>query len=299
MSHEKISDLNTIRMKLQFMIPALPSSEKAAAVYLMEHLAQIGDMNLNMIAGKASLSSSTFIRFCKRMGYSGYQEFRNEVHEAQLLFQPDMEDKSAVLPMKQQMKEIIDKNIETMKRTLALASNQYNEVVEALQNANVIIMFGNGDAILPCEFIKIKLMKIGKTCITYSDQDLQVFSASTIHQGDVALAVSHTGRSKSVVEAMRIAQERGAITIGITASAKAPLLNYCRYVLYTGTVDETVSGDIISRRIAEQTILETLYMSVLNRCTSDIAILKRKGAENINKMTKIFEENPHDLTGKD
>ncbi len=272
------------------MLSVLPNSEKAAAVYLLDNLSNIGEMKLNTIAVKTNLSSSTFIRFCKRLGYSGFLDFRNDVRDAALLAKAADMPPGAVVPMQQQMRMVIEKNIETMESTMALISDQYQEVLQALQQANVIIMFGNGDAIIPCDFIKIKLMKIGKTCVTYSDQDLQVFCASTINRGDVALAVSHTGRSKSVVEAMRIANERGAITIGITAFAKAPLLKYCQYVLYAGTVDETDAGDIISRRIAEQTILETLYMSMVNSSTNDVAFVKKQGAEAIIKMTKIVED---------
>lgn len=285
-----MSELDVLRKKIEFMLSALPNSEKAAAVYLLDNLDHIGEMNLNSISQKTNLSGSTFIRFCKRMGYSGFLDFRNDVRDTVLLSKAISGEPGTVIPMKQQMRMVIEKNIETMESTLALLSDQYEGVLTALRQANVIVMFGNGDAIIPCDFIKIKLMKIGKTCVTYSDQDLQVFCASTIHRGDVALAVSHTGRSKSVVEAMRIAQERGAITIGITASAKAPLLKYCQYVLYAGTVDKTDAGDIISRRIAEQTILETLYMSMLSSSTRDVTIVKRQGAEAINKMTKIVEE---------
>lgn len=136
---------------------------------------------------------------------------------------------------------MIDKNNETMLNTLALISDQYEPAAYALRKANIIIMFGNGDAIIPCQLISLKLMKIGKACVVLNDQDMQVFCASSMRFGDVALAVSHTGRSKSVVEAMRIARERGAITIGVTAAAKSPLLKHCSYALLTGTVDDTTA----------------------------------------------------------
>lgn len=102
----------------------------------------------------------------------------------------------------------------------------------------------------------------------------------------VALAVSHTARSKSVVEALRIAHERGAITIGITASAKSPLLKYCSYALSTGTVNETDTGDMITRCIAEQTVLETFYLCAVDDDGKDLEEVKKQGAKAIEQMTK-------------
>jgi DNA-binding MurR/RpiR family transcriptional regulator len=287
-----MDDLNVLRVKLQFMLTSLPSSEKAAAVWLMDNLQHVGDMQLNTICHKSNLNGASIIRLCKRMGYRGYLDFRDDVRQAVSLMRSQSADGALMEQpsMQKLMATVIEKNIETMRNTLALINDQYDKVLTALQQANVIVMYGNGDAIIPCELIKIKLMKIGKTCIVYSDQDLQMFSASTIHPGDVVLAVSHTGRSKSVVEATRIACERGATTIGVTCFSKSPLLRYCKYVLYGGTGNGLDSDDIISRRIAEQTILETLYSSMVNSSTQEIAIDKRLGTEAIHKMMKIRED---------
>lgn len=90
----------------------------------------------------------------------------------------------------------------------------------------------------------------------------------------------------SVVEAPRIAHERGAITIGITASAKSPLLKYCSYALSTGTVDETDTGDMITRCIAEQTVLETFYLCAVDDDGKDLEEVKKQGAKAIEQMTK-------------
>ena len=89
-------------------------------------------------------------------------------------------------------RQVIDKNNETVHNTLALISDQYEPAALALREANIITMFGNGDAIIPCQLIGMKFMKVGKACVVLNDQDMQMFCASSIRSGDVALAVSHT-----------------------------------------------------------------------------------------------------------
>ena len=288
---QEMDSFSILKTKLQLILPSLPRSEKAAATYLIENLHRIGSLNLNTISAEIDASSATIIRLCKHMGYKGFLDFRNSVRMAER--QPD--DPGFATPVEQVsarelMRSVIDKNNETMLNTLALISDQYEPAAYALRKANIIIMFGNGDAIIPCQLISLKLMKIGKACVVLNDQDMQVFCASSMRFGDVALAVSHTGRSKSVVEAMRIARERGAITIGVTAAAKSPLLKHCSYALLTGTVDDTTAGDIISRRIAEQTVLETLYLCTVDNNEKDIEEVKKQGAKVIEQMTKLSNE---------
>ena len=274
---QEMDSFSILKTKLQLILPSLPRSEKAAATYLIENLHRIGSLNLNTISAEIDASSATIIRLCKHMGYKGFLDFRNSVRMAER--QPD--DPGFATPVEQVsarelMRSVIDKNNETMLNTLALISDQYEPAAYALRKANIIIMFGNGDAIIPC--------------VVLNDQDMQVFCASSMRFGDVALAVSHTGRSKSVVEAMRIARERGAITIGVTAAAKSPLLKHCSYALLTGTVDDTTAGDIISRRIAEQTVLETLYLCTVDNNEKDIEEVKKQGAKVIEQMTKLSNE---------
>ncbi len=291
-SSQNLNNSNILNTKLQFLLPTLSRSENAVALYMIENLDQIGYQNLDSISTKTKASSATIIRLCKRMGYKGFLDFRNDVRQMSAAPESIHTEDSVELSFSRRlMLQTIEKNIETMRNTYALFSEQYDKATDALRNANVIAMFGNGDAIIPCQLIAIKLLKIGKACVLYNDQDLQVFCASSIHVGDVALAVSHTGRSKSVVEAMRIAQERGAITIGITGTAKSPLLKYCLIALHTATSDDTYAGDIISRRIAEQTILETLYQNLLNNSEKDLTEVKKQGVENLKMMKLIDDDN--------
>jgi len=278
---------NILKAKLQVIYPSLPRTEKIAAAYLIEHFQRIGELSLNVISSETGASNATIIRLCRRLGFKGFLDFRNSAkHPFSNTASSSAAENLPTSPLREMMETIIRQNINTMQNTLALSSSQYESAADAIQNAKNILMFGNGDAIIPCNLIGIKLMKIGKACSIHNDQDLQMFCATAVQPGDVALAVSHTGRSRSVVESMRIAHERGAVTIGVTASQKSPLLKYCDYVLFTGTIDNTIAGDIISRRIAEQLVLETLYHLAI-KDTHEVLETKKHGAEVIQKMTKL------------
>ena len=109
-------------------------------------------------------------------------------------------------------------------------------------------------------------------------------------EGDAAIAISHSGRTKQVVEAMRIAKERGAATICITKAGKSELTKYSDIVLYNVTTDSSVDKEVIARRVAEQAMLDAIYMGVLQKMETNSFERLQEVAQNL-KVNKLPDKN--------
>lgn len=59
-------------VKLRFLIPTLPRAEKAVAQALLEKPELICLMTLAELARETDSSDASIIRFCRKMGYSGF-----------------------------------------------------------------------------------------------------------------------------------------------------------------------------------------------------------------------------------
>jgi RpiR family carbohydrate utilization transcriptional regulator len=66
------------------------------------------------------------------------------------------------------------------------------------------------------EDAKLRLFRLGIPVSAYVDGHQQRMSAATLQPGDGVLAISNSGRSKPVVEAVEIARSFGASTVAIT-----------------------------------------------------------------------------------
>lgn len=113
---------------------------------------------------------------------------------------------------------------------------------------------------------------------------MQLMEASNLGPGDVAVIISYEGKSRTVLNAAKVADERGATIICITKMSKSPLLRLSDISLFIATSDVTVGKDIVARRVAEQMVIDALYLSVLVR--SDKGYEKR-----LNSASKSFELN--------
>ena len=63
-----------------------------------------------------------------------------------------------------------------------------------------------GDAFAVCQLAYMKFGRLGIPCSVHSDVMLQMMTAGNLTSEDVALAVSYEGRSRNVVEAMKISK---------------------------------------------------------------------------------------------
>ena len=269
MTNALVENTKNIIPIVKFLLPTLTSSEKKAAEFLIEEPERIVDLSLVKFAKQSGSSQASIIRLCKRIGVSGYAELKstlseqldsneNNEHGLDELFQGGLGK-----GMIQIMKNVFSVNIDILNETFALASDEYDKAFNAILKAKQISFFAIGDAMIPCEYAYFKFRRLGYLCFADKDCDIQMINACQLQKGDVAIAISHSGATRQVVEAMKTAKQAGATTICITKREKSELVKHCDIKLFTATPDISIGQEIIARRISEQAILEALYFAVL------------------------------------
>lgn len=279
--------MNELLVKIRFLIPSLPRAEKAFAQALLENPEAITHLTLAEISVESGSSEASVIRFCKRMGYHGYSDLKKafaaaiedgcEIHEEEI---KETDDISVIL------KKVFQSNVQTLQNTMVLANEGYKDALDAIVNAKSIHFFGVGDAFAACQFAFMKFCRLGIPCSVNSDVMLQYVTADNLGPGDVALAVSYEGRSRNVVQAMKIAKRRGATTISITKMNKSPLLKYTDISLFISVSDLTIGRDKATRRVADQFILDVLYLGYITRTKKDYSkrLKRNQSAIDCNKI---------------
>lgn len=262
--------MNELLVKIRFLIPSLPRAEKAFAQALLENPEAITQLTLAAIAAESGSSEASIIRFCKRMGYHGYsglkEAFTAAIAEGEEIHEEGIEETDGIEVI---LKKVFQSNVQTLQNTMVLANDGYQAALDAIISAKSIHFFGVGDAFAACQFAFMKFCRLGIPCSAYSDVMLQYITADNLWPGDVALAISYEGRSRNVVQAMKIAKLRGATTISITKMNKSPLLKYTDISLFTSVSDLTVGRDKVTRRVADQFILDVLYLGYITKTKRD------------------------------
>ncbi|WP_297277356.1 MurR/RpiR family transcriptional regulator [uncultured Brachyspira sp.] len=278
---------NDIFVKINFILPTLPKAEKLIAKYLLDNYENIRNMNLLTLAQEIGSSDTSIIRFCKRLGYDGFSSFKQSFLEAVIdssqNITQEISPEDSIIDI---LKKVINDNIKTLNDTLALSSDNYQKALDAIINAENVHFFGVGDAHIVAEFAFRKFSRIGYKCSAYTDVDLQLITSSLMTNRDVAVAISYSGASSNIVKSIKIAKECGATTICLTHMNKSSILKYVDIPIYISASDFTVGRDIVSRRVADQAIIEALYLGVVTKSNRnyDQFIKKTEKVININKI---------------
>lgn len=109
----------------------------------------------------------------------------------------------------------------------------------------------------------MKLVRINKNTITFTDSHMQLMSSNNITERDVAIGISYSGESKEVVESMKKSKYNKATCIGITKFGERSLSSLCDINLYVSNVENSLREGAISSRIAMLTLVDIIYIALI------------------------------------
>ena len=120
--------MNELMVKLRFLIPTLPRAEKAVAQALLEKPELICLMTLAELARETDSSDASIIRFCRKMGYSGFSEmkqaFANALNDSSIMTVEEIHKEDSVLD---NLQKVYKSNMQTLTDTILLADKEAYE----------------------------------------------------------------------------------------------------------------------------------------------------------------------------
>lgn len=246
-------------LNINILYDKMGKAEKRIADWILENPGEILPLSIVELAERCSCSEATIVRFAKRLGLSGYQELK--ISFAQ---ETNSTSVSTNITSNDSMEEIYDKVCNdiycSLERTkMVLDTSVLENACKKISLADKIVIFGLGNSASIALDASHKLQRTGCNAYAYSDNHMQVIVASHLTNKDVAIAISHSGSSKDIVDALKIAKEAGATTIAITNNGKSPIQKHSDLTLFTAS-DETKHNILaLNSRIAQLSIINAIY----------------------------------------
>ncbi len=273
----EVSAIYTIKSKYA----NLSVKEKKIADFILEHPKESVNPSIEELAERIGISESTMVRFARKLGYTGYQRFRIALARE-------------TIPSNEQVFEIgvseLEDPIDTVFKNAQDTLNQTYKTINraALQQVgkqfsearNIYLMGLGGSNILALDAYH-KLIRTGLNCQYAADFHMQLMLASQSSEDDVALIISHT---RSGFDTLAIAEEfrnNNCPIAVLTSNSRSPLAKMAENVLHITTGTSPLVSESFSARIVSLTIIDILYVEVLER-------MKNMGVENLNKMRNVI-----------
>jgi len=265
-------------------LPDLRKSDRRVAETILEAPLAAMEMTLAALAEASGVSEPTVLRFCAAVGCEGFRDLR--VKLARSLAFARSTSHAAISP-EDDLATIVTKVFDFNLSNLAWARSRLNPeclrtAVEVLSSCDRIEFFGFGASGIVAHDAQQKFPLFGVPCGAPTDGHQMFMTAAMVGARDVVVAISNTGTTREVVEATRLARERGARTIGITGS-DGPLLRYCDIGILVETLENTDVFTPTISRVAAMVVIDILSTAVsLGRDAvhrERVAAMKRQLAE--------------------
>lgn len=263
----------SLNIKLKY--PEMGKAEKKIADWIFENPGKIISLSIVELAELCKCSEATIVRFSKRLGLGGYQELKISLASERdgTLVSSNITPNDSPFKMYEKICSDIYLSFEKTKKSLG--ADALMKACNAISCANRIVIFGLGNSASVAMDAAHKFLRAGLNAISYSDNHMQVIAASHLTKNDVAIGISHSGSSKDIVEALKLAKEHGAQTICITNTGKSPILKYTDIALFTSADETEYSILALNSRIVQLAIVDVLYnYIVLNHSEKSAASIK-------------------------
>ena len=251
-------------VRIQGTYSSLRTAEQRVADFILAHPDELIYLTVTELAEKTNTSESTVVRLCQKIGYKGYQEFK--IVLARDLVEPTNEIYAAIEPgdtLTEIKQKVFQANAQALRDTIeVLADTELELAVKALATANRVEIYGVGGSNPLALDAYHKLLKLGISAVALSDGDMMAMSSSLLKKGDVVLGISHAGASRDVTDALSNARRMGATTICITHRSTSPITKVSDIKLFTAAKTTAFRSDASSSRIAQLTIIDTLYVGI-------------------------------------
>ena len=234
-------------------------SEKKVAEAILANPQTAMHSSIATLANLSGVSEPTVNRFCRRLDTKGFPDFK--LHLAQSLAQGTPYVNRNV-DENDGPEEYTNKIFESTMAALDIAKQSVdistiNRVVDLLTQAKKISFFGLGSSASVAHDALNKFFRFNVPVVYFEDIVMQRMSTMNSTEGDVIVLISHTGRTKSLVEIAQMARANDAIVVGITA-ADSPLGRESNYVLSLDVPEDTDMYMPMASRIAQLTLIDIL-----------------------------------------
>ena len=271
---------------------SLRPSEKRVAEYIQKNMDEVILSSLQKVANKCNTSDATVLRFCKAIGYLGFDDFK--VSLVPELLKVGSANYNQLEPKQNGngIHESLQKNFLKQMYSLLLNSDQkiIVKVASHISRANKILVIGLGGSAGGAHIFCDSLGSLGILSFCLQDRSIMQNAVPTLNSEDVIVGISHSGETLEIVSAVKSAKEYGAHTICITNYSPSSLADVTQLPLITGVPSNLLGSYSCQARISQLVILELILheLSKLVEKRDDNHLLNSQSEnKQTNKKTNI------------
>ncbi|MEL3971143.1 MurR/RpiR family transcriptional regulator [Rossellomorea oryzaecorticis] len=228
--------------------------------FVIDNVHEIDRYSINKLADSCFVSRTTILRLAKKLGFSGYSEFRSYVkfnkEQINQYTTPDIEQNF--------LRKDIERTAELLKKEAV--ENLVTDMVEAKR----VYFIGSWLLKTSCYYTAKRLNYYESKFISPQNDeeiDISFLHDDGINENAVVIFLSFSGETPKIVKYAKKAENLGAKTVSITSISKNQLAKLCdvNFWAYFSMIYEDTHNECIASNLTIDYILEEIFLRYLSR----------------------------------
>lgn len=245
-------------------------AEAGIASYLVAYGRDLKRYSTRDLADATYTSAATVVRLCKKLGFSGFNDFKERFLEEQRFLEQREDAVDANFPFTKEdnvmrmANRIAQLHAQTIEDTMSLL--HYRDLQKAtrlLQRCQRVQIFSFGTTLNQAESFREKMLKIGCRVSISSNLNYQLYEARCLTPNDLAIVISYSGETEKILLVAQACQERHVPILALTSYGNNSLTSYADCKLSLSSKERLFENTAdFSTHVSVNLLLDILYSSV-------------------------------------
>jgi DNA-binding MurR/RpiR family transcriptional regulator len=234
----KIFEEKTVVENIKENYDQIFMAEKKVADFILANPERAVNANVSELANLSDVSDATVIRLCKRIGYQGYYQLRISLSR----------DLGSIMGKDYQEQQAVENTVKGLFQNFAyqltaigkqISDDKMQQCVNLIKSCNYVHLVAVGNTSTLAKYMGFRLGRLGIRC-TYNDLPEYFLNHVNLAQkDDIVFAISQSGSSRSVVQALELAKEKGLKIIAVVGCEYSPISRLADCLLLSVSEEQT------------------------------------------------------------
>ena len=278
--------------ELKANLPFFSNAERHIADVILKDPGRVTEYSLHQLSELAGVSQGSVVNFSGKYAGGGFptlklriaaclSEYRREASRQPFNVAEKSDSVKTVFRKNSQNLLTALQNTEIMNGEATLSS-----VAGKILAAKKVEIYGVFRSALVATDLCYQLLQLGISASFVSDVLTCAVSASMLESDSLVIAISSSGQTKDILDAVKLAKGNGVSIVCLTGNKNSPLAKLSDDVLIAGSSGNTLSGQQSEVRISQLALCDTICAYLQN-------ILDENGKKHFFKLETIL--NSHNV----
>ncbi|WP_129045604.1 MurR/RpiR family transcriptional regulator [Companilactobacillus metriopterae] len=180
-------------------VDSLTNNEQKLLDYVIKNMDQIKNKSIRELSSECFVSTTTFLRFVRKIGFSGYSDFITVIKYT--LLNNDVNSKSEMSPFVVNQSEYREEYLKNINETIRVLDNEkLNQVANIMNKAEKIYFLAKGFSKYAAEYVEYLYTLNGFVVIFPKNFEQRKLMHLNIKSSDVVFIFNYDGEDKELIE---------------------------------------------------------------------------------------------------